>query len=101
MNVSQPTISVALTMISIPLSMIFWTTNILFKKLYGDTANELNGKFILHIWFPQLFILVLESHYLFAYLIYFTIQICEYLTLLTFAQHTVIHKMWTNFQLKF
>lgn len=46
-NVSQPTISVALTMISIPLSMIFWIANILFKKLYGDNANELNGKLIL------------------------------------------------------
>lgn len=42
-NVSKPTISVALTMISIPLSMILWISNILFKKLYGDNANEING----------------------------------------------------------
>lgn len=44
MTVSKPTISVALTMISIPLSMVLWISNILFKKLYGDNINELNGK---------------------------------------------------------
>lgn len=43
-HVSKPTISVALTMISIPLSMILWISNILFKKLYGDNENEVNGK---------------------------------------------------------
>jgi hypothetical protein len=46
MNVSKPTISVALTMISIPLSMILWIINILFRKLYGDNTNELDGKLI-------------------------------------------------------
>jgi len=46
MNVSKPTISVALTMISIPLSMILWISNILFRKFYGDNVNELDGKFI-------------------------------------------------------
>lgn len=45
MNISKPTISVAITMISIPLSMILWITNILFKKFYGDNMNELNGKY--------------------------------------------------------
>lgn len=45
-KVSKPTISVALTMISIPLSMILWISNILFRKLYGDNVNELNGKHI-------------------------------------------------------
>lgn len=49
MNVSKPTISVALTMISIPLSMILWIINIVFKKLYGDNVNELDGK--LYNWF--------------------------------------------------
>jgi len=43
-NVSKPTVSVALTMISIPLSMILWISNILFKKFYGDNVNELDGK---------------------------------------------------------
>lgn len=42
-QVSKPTISVVLTMISIPLSMILWISNILFRKLYGDNVNELNG----------------------------------------------------------
>jgi len=46
MNVSKPTISVALTMISIPLSMILWIGNILFRKFYGDNINELDGKLI-------------------------------------------------------
>jgi len=46
MNVSKPTISVALTMVSIPLSMILWISNIVFRKLYGDNVNELDGKFI-------------------------------------------------------
>jgi len=46
MNVSKPTISVALTMVSIPLSMILWISNILFRKFYGDNVNELNGKLI-------------------------------------------------------
>jgi len=44
MNVSKPTISVVLTMISIPLSMILWISNILFRKFYGDNINELDGK---------------------------------------------------------
>lgn len=42
-QISKPTISVALTMISIPLSMILWISNILFRKLYGDNVNELDG----------------------------------------------------------
>lgn len=46
MNVSKPTISVALTMISIPLSMILWIINIVFRKFYGDNTNELDGKLI-------------------------------------------------------
>lgn len=46
MNLSKPTISVALTMISIPLSMILWIGNILFKKLYGDNVNQIDGKLI-------------------------------------------------------
>jgi len=46
MNVSKPTISVALTMISIPLSMILWIGNILFRKFYGDNINELDGNLI-------------------------------------------------------
>lgn len=46
MNVSKPTISVALTMVSIPLSMILWISNILFRKFYGDNVNELDGKLI-------------------------------------------------------
>jgi len=47
-NVSKPTISVALTMISIPLSMILWIANILFKKLYGDNVNELDGTILFY-----------------------------------------------------
>lgn len=43
MNVSKPTISVALTMISIPLSMILWIINILFRKFSSDSVNELDG----------------------------------------------------------
>lgn len=46
MTISKPTISIALIMISIPLSMALWISNILFKKLYGDNSNEFNGKFI-------------------------------------------------------
>lgn len=46
MNVSKPTISVALTMISIPLSMILWIGNILFRKFYSDNINELDGNLI-------------------------------------------------------
>lgn len=43
MTVSKPAISVALTMISIPLSMILWISNLLFKKLSGDHVNEVDG----------------------------------------------------------
>ncbi|XP_025417023.1 transmembrane protein 19 [Sipha flava] len=56
MNVSKPTISVALTMISIPLSMILWIINILFRKLYGDNTNELDEGLPPFRWFISIFL---------------------------------------------
>ncbi|XP_060877359.1 transmembrane protein 19 [Metopolophium dirhodum] len=56
MNVSKPTISVALTMISIPLSMILWISNILFRKFYGDNVNELDEGLPPLRWFISTFI---------------------------------------------
>lgn len=69
MNLSKPTISVALTMISIPLSMILWIGNILFKKLYGDNVNQIDGKLI------NLKILTINNSLLVKFIIYYIIII--------------------------
>ncbi|XP_050419993.1 transmembrane protein 19 [Adelges cooleyi] len=55
-TVSKPTISVALTMISIPLSMMLWITNLLFKKFYGDNLNETDEILPPFRWFMSTFI---------------------------------------------